>query len=145
MSKKKDCNEKWERKPAANYKNSCTAANFKSGFSNFRCSLYLILLLVAYLLFRRVFMTSRMTLSIKYFVRQSVGQATKGKNVKNLEMPFLIHNSYNFKQLRYLWMLSSLFSVFFSFRLLNTVVDRFTRVFGRIKLSHFVSISFYMV
>ena len=57
-------------------------------------------------------------LFFKYSVRWSVGQATKGKNVKTWKCDFLapyfnflyfINISYDFKQLRYLWMMSSLF------------------------------------
>ena len=35
MSKKEDCNEKWERKPAAEYSNSSGAAKFKARIIKF--------------------------------------------------------------------------------------------------------------
>ncbi len=53
-SKKEGCNEKWERKPTE---------ILKLGLPNFKWSFYFILLLVASLLFRRIFMTSIMALS----------------------------------------------------------------------------------
>ena len=59
-----DYNEKWERKPAAKYYNSCRELPIlKLWLPNFRWSFYFILLFVPSLLFRRILMMSRMTLS----------------------------------------------------------------------------------
>ncbi len=63
-SKEEGSNEKWERKPAAKYYTAVERPILKLGLSNFRWSFYFTLLLVAPILFRRVFRTSHMTLSI---------------------------------------------------------------------------------
>ena len=55
-SKKKDCNEKWEKKPAVE------RPILKLWLPNFRWSFYSILFNVATLLFISIFMTSHMTL-----------------------------------------------------------------------------------
>ena len=46
-----------------NIKTAVECPILKLGLSNFRCSFYLILFLVASILFRRIFMTSHMPLS----------------------------------------------------------------------------------
>ncbi len=62
-SKNKDYNEKWKGNQPLNIKTAVELPIIKLGLPNFRWRFYYILLHVASLLFRRIFMTSHMTLS----------------------------------------------------------------------------------